>query len=285
VAAIVATAARPAAAITPSCRAQARHDRATATSTGPALHSVLLREGTGTPLVLVHGFGSDLNSWRPLVASLQSSRPILGVDLPGHGRSRLSGQNCLDDLAAALLETLAREGVDRAHLIGHSLGGAVAAAAAAQARLDIRSLMLLSPAGLGPDMNGAFVSGFLRATSEASLAPWVRELVFDGQSLGPSFVSATLRARSSELTEWQEQLAASMFPDGTQSFSIRHLLGGFDWPVKVVVGAEDRIIPSRHATGLPGTVAVHLFAATGHMPHLEQRHAVGRLVMELSRAE
>jgi len=265
--------------------ARARQDAIPAPTSGTSpLYRTWLRQGTGTPLVLIHGFGSDLNSWRPVLSSLPSDRPILGIDLPGHGRSPLAGQSSLEDLAAAVLDTLADEDVSSLHLIGHSLGAAVAATVAAQSMLDIRSLMLLSPAGLGPDINGAFISGFLRATSEASLAPWVRELVFDEGSLGASFVSATLRARTSDQPKLQERLAASIFPDGTQAFSIRPLLESFDWPVKVVFGAEDRIIPVRHAMGLPGNVAVHVFSATGHMPQMEQRHAIGRLSAELARA-
>jgi pimeloyl-ACP methyl ester carboxylesterase len=267
----------------PSCRTPSAQPATAASRKDGSLHSTWLRQGTGTPLVLIHGFGSDLNSWRPLLSSMPADRPILGIDLPGHGRSPLSGESTLDDLAASVLDTLLNEGLDSLHLIGHSLGSAVAAAVAAQSQLDIRSLMLLSPAGLGPDMNGAFISGFLRASSEASLAPWVRELAFDDSSLGASFVSATLRARTDDLTRSQEQLASNLFPDGTQSFSIRHLFENFDWPVKVVFGMDDRIIPARHATGLPGTVAIHMFPATGHMPQFEQRHAVGRLAAELAR--
>jgi pyruvate dehydrogenase E2 component (dihydrolipoamide acetyltransferase) len=263
--------------LVPEMRTSSSHEA------GP-LRRVWLRQGTGTPLVLIHGFGSDLNSWRPVLSSMPAERPILGIDLPGHGRSPFSGEGALDDLSATVLDTLLSNGVESLHLVGHSLGAAVAATMAARSPLDVRSLMMLSPAGLGPDMNGAFISGFLRAASEASLAPWLRELAFDDRSLGASFVRATLRARNGDQVRAQEQLAASLFPDGTQSFSIRHLFDDIDCPVKVVFGTEDRIIPSRHAAGLPGTVALHLFPATGHMPQLEQRHAVGRLAAELARA-
>ncbi|MFC7400447.1 acetoin dehydrogenase dihydrolipoyllysine-residue acetyltransferase subunit [Chelatococcus sp. GCM10030263] len=266
-------------------RPRPQAQKAASGQTAGPLHRVWLRQGGGTPLVLVHGFGADINGWRPFVHSLPADRPILGIDLPGHGRSPLSGGISIDDFAAALLDTIEAEGLDSVHLIAHSLGAAVAATAAAQARLDVRSLMLISPAGLGPDMNGPFVAGFLRATGEASLAPWVRELVFDAQALGPAFALGTLRARTDEQIKAQTEIAAHLFPDGTQGFSIRRLLGQFEWPVKVVYGAEDRIIPARHAQGLPGTIAVHIFAATGHLPHIEQRQAVGRLAAELVRAD
>jgi pyruvate dehydrogenase E2 component (dihydrolipoamide acetyltransferase) len=258
-------------------------ERARSSAMSGPLHTIWLRRGTGTPFVLIHGFGSDLNSWRPGLSAMPADRPILGIDLPGHGRSAFANESALSDLTAAVLDALSADGIESLHLVGHSLGAAVAATVAAGSPLDVRSLLMLSPAGLGPDFNGAFLSGFLRATSEASLAPWIRELSFDERSLGAPFVRATLRARNGEMVQAQEQLAARLFPDGTQSFSIRHLFDVIDCPTKVVFGTEDRIIPARHAEGLPGTVALHLFSATGHMPQLEQREAIGRLTTELAR--
>jgi pyruvate dehydrogenase E2 component (dihydrolipoamide acetyltransferase) len=54
-------------------------------------------------------------------------------------------------------------------------------------------------------------------------------------------------------------------------------------PVKVVFGVEDQIIPARHARGLPGTVAVHLFENVGHMPHIEARSSLLQLLLENTR--
>ncbi len=65
------------------------------------------------------------------------------------------------------------------------------------------------------------------------------------------------------------RLASILFPDGTQAFSIRSAFERLTIPVKIVFGAEDRIIPAHHALGLPGQVAVHAFPGLGHMPHLE----------------
>jgi pyruvate dehydrogenase E2 component (dihydrolipoamide acetyltransferase) len=177
--------------------------------------------------------------------------------------------------------TLAAEGIDCFHLIGHSLGGAIAATLAARTSSDVRSLLLLAPAGLGPDINGAFLAGYLRATSEASLTPWLRELAVDSTVLNSAFVNAVLRQRKEGVGASQALIASALFPNGTQAFSIRHLFANFAIPTRVVVGVEDRIIPARYAFGLPGTIALHAFAGIGHLPHLEIRPEVARIAREL----
>ncbi len=76
------------------------------------------------------------------------------------------------------------------------------------------------------------------------------------------------------------ETARALFPDGTQAFSIRKELTRLDVPVRVVFGADDHIIPAHHAGSLPGNVALHLFRNVGHMPHLEIRQALARVVRE-----
>lgn len=248
---------------------------------GGVLHRAWLRQGEGRPLVLIHGFGADLDGWRPLVASLADRRPVLAVDLPGHGGSAAAAAPSLDGFAAAVADTLAEEGVTSADLLGHSLGAAVATRLADIAAFELRSLLLLSPAGLGPDINGAFLDGFARARSEASLAPWLRLLISDEAVLGQDFVRATARARAADaVVAAQTAVARALFPDGTQAFSVRDSLTRIGVPVRVVFGADDRIIPARHAWDLPGEVALHLFRGVGHMPHLEIRLALARIVAD-----
>ena len=161
----------------------------------------------------------------------------------------------------------------------------MALALAASGAVGVRSLLLIAPAGLGPDVNGAFLDGFGRSRSAASLAPWMRLLVADPAALSDGFIQATARSRAvGDVAESQQRLAAALFPDGTQAFSTRALLAGLTVPVKVVFGRDDRIIPARHANGLPGNVAVHLFDGVGHLPQIEARDAVARLWQELLRS-
>lgn len=248
------------------------------------LHFAWLKTGEGSPIVFVHGFGSELGSWRHLIAGDAISRPLLAIDLPGHGESPLEGDASLQNIVDAVENTILKLGVTNADLVGHSLGGAVAATLATSTNIGARSLMLISPAGLGPDINGAFLDGFCRASSEASLTPWLQLTVKDEAQLNPAFVKGLLRRRLDPgIRQAQERLVASLFPDSTQSFSIRQKLSKLSMPVKVVFGVDDRIIPARHTRGLPGTVAVHLFENVGHMPHIEARSSLLQLLLENTR--
>jgi pyruvate dehydrogenase E2 component (dihydrolipoamide acetyltransferase) len=272
-------------------RADEADERTRAAPPGPAigaggrLNRLWLARGEGAPIVLIHGFGGDLDGWRPLVGRLPDAYSALALDLPGHGASPFAGEATLAALTAAAAATLAEEGVAAAHLVGHSLGGAVAAALTAAPGFRALSLALISPAGLGPEVNGAFIAGFLRARSEASLSPWMRELVADPAALGSALVNATLRQRAAGgLVEAQARLADAFFPDGAQSIDIRPWLAEIAIPAKVIVGVEDRILPARQAEGLNGLIALHRLVRVGHMPHLEARAEVARLLTELVRA-
>ncbi|RCS23887.1 acetoin dehydrogenase dihydrolipoyllysine-residue acetyltransferase subunit [Phyllobacterium salinisoli] len=260
-----------------------------APATGAPLHAVWLRQGSGAaqalPVVLIHGFGGDLNSWRPLFAGVQVDSPVLAIDLPGHGGSTRHVPESLDAIAEEVERTLEAHRIGSFVLVGHSFGGAVAATLAARGNADIRALALIAPAGLGPEINSAFLEGFVRARSEASLMPWLRQLVVDESLLTRPFVNATVAQSADEaLRAAQTTIIDSYFADGTQTFDIRPALASLRLPVRLIFGAGDRIIPAAQSAGLPGEIAIHIFAATGHMPQLERREQVLKIIQEIARA-
>jgi len=271
-AAIQAPAPKPAPVIAPAPQPAPAPSTTAVASTrqaGPT-NLVQLREGDGRPILLVHGFGADHNTWRPYLGHVASGRPVLAFDLPGHGGSPLGGVADFAALVDGVAAGLGQAGLGAVDLVGHSLGGAVAVTLAAIGVVDVRSLLLLAPAGLGPDIDGDFLDGYLRAGSEAALTPWLHRLVADPGVISSAFVRATLRARDgTTLVADQRAVAAAVFPDGTQAFSIRADLARLAMPVRVVVGTADRIIPSRHAADLPPMVALHRLAGIGHMPQFE----------------
>lgn len=243
--------------------------------------------GQGDPrplLVLLHGFGANRLAWSGLIPRLAGAARVLALDLPAHGRN-LSAALSLDAIAGELCERVEAEDALSVHLVGHSLGGAVAARIAAMGRLPLASLTLIAPAGLGPEIDGAFLAGFSRAREVASLSPWLGRLVADPAVLPPGFAAAVLKERAENgLAGPQERLSNALFPDGTQGFAIGPDLARLQVPAKVIWGLCDRIIPPAHGLTLPASVALHRVEGVGHMPSLESPDLTARLVAETIRA-
>jgi pyruvate dehydrogenase E2 component (dihydrolipoamide acetyltransferase) len=249
------------------------------------VHRLWLQRGEGAPVVFLHGFGADLNGWRPVHRLLPETQPALAIDLPGHGLSPLGEEASFEALVEAARAALVEEGVSAAHLVGHSLGGAVAAALSQKPGVKPLSLMLIAPAGLGPETNAAFFDGFLQADTEAGLTPWLHMLATDPAALGSALARTTLRLRRERpLVADQRRLAKAILAGGRQAIDVRGLLTAPEAPTKIVIGLEDRITPAHQAEGLSGLIALHRFGHVGHMPHLETRGEVARLIEELVRA-
>ena len=260
-------------------------------STGPAAVSTAsggirsLQSGTGDPILFIHGFGTDLSAWRPFILHLGLGNPILAIDLPAHGANAHVEAGDFEAVVATIHAAILSAGISRLHLAAHSLGAAIAASLAGGGDLDVRSLALIAPAGLGPKVNGDFVSGFLASQTEAALSAWLELLVHKPSMLPGSLLRATLAARDgSAMVASQQKLAAGIFSGNTQLFSIRDALERFEGPVRVIVGNEDRIIPAAYADAVPAHVAVNRLPHVGHLPQLEAARLVARLVAETVRS-
>lgn len=245
--------------------------------TGP-LHISFSKGGTGTPVVMIHGFANDATSWKPIESAIMH-RPLIRIDLPGHGKSP---KLRIRDFAALVREV--RQAFDglqltRAHLVGHSLGGAVALALADTRERKVSSLTLIAPAGLGPQVNGEALKYICKATRAESLGPWLRSLVADERLITDSYARLAMQARSdANLRMAQMAMADALFPDGVQAFTVRAALERIQVPSRILWGKSDAILPWKHALQAPGRVALHLFDGVGHMPQLEVAGEVGKIL-------
>lgn len=113
------------------------------------------RDGTGTPLVLVHGFGGSRHDWAQVLSCLDAGRPVIAYDQRGFGASTSDGQpySHADDLLA-LLDALA---IDKADLCGLSLGGRTALTLAMEHPERVNRLVLISPLIAGWRWSSAWV--------------------------------------------------------------------------------------------------------------------------------
>ena len=87
--------------------------------------------GLGTPVILVHGITESAATWNPLIERLTPQRQVVALDLRGHGRSGDAARYDLEAMAGDVVAVATALGLDRPHLVGHSLGGAVVSAAGA----------------------------------------------------------------------------------------------------------------------------------------------------------
>jgi pimeloyl-ACP methyl ester carboxylesterase len=254
----------------------------TGPSTPPSRHQMHLqwaRRGSGTPLLLIHGFGADQGSWRPLVQQLPEGLPVIAVDLPNHGKSAARPVETLQELARLVLDRLDHEGIVACHVLGHSLGGGVALALAQAAPERVCSLTLLAPAGLGPEINGSFIDGLVEAADEAALKAAMTALFHNPSGLTGSFVATAFQQlQAPERRAALAEMARQLMPQGRQSQSLREVFGGLQMPVQVIWGTSDRIIPMQHAQDVPVHVGVHLLPKVGHLPQVEAVALVAALV-------
>ena len=227
-------------------------------------------EPSGDPVVLVHGFGGDKNSWLFVQQPLAEERAVHALDLPGHGASGKDvGDGTLTTLAETVAGFLDALDVERAHLVGHSLGGAVVAAVAKSAPERVASLTLLAPAGYTAEADAGYLRGFAAATSRRELKPLVGRLFADSSQVTRQLVDDLLRYKRLDGVDKALSALLSTLLDGDrQAIDTRALLEGVDVPVTVVWGAADRILPP------PDGVGDRVEA--GHMLHMEAANDVVR---------
>ncbi len=235
----------------------------------------------GLPLVLIHGFGGDLNNWLFNQSALAENHDVVALDLPGHGRSsKAVGDGDLAALAAVFGDFLDALDIDRAHLVGHSMGGALALLYAMQHPQRVSVLTLLAPAGLAPEVNLDFIEGFIAAGRRKEMRAVLELLVADPAMISRDKVNYVLKyKRLDGVDQALRSLADGLFTEGRQKTLDPAGLAGIALPVSVIWGEADRILPVAQADGLPDRVELHRLAGVGHMPHMEAAAEVNRIIV------
>ncbi len=248
---------------------------------GKNIQYLKIGEGEGTPLVLLHGFGGDINIWVFNQEALAGGgRTVYAVDLPGHGGSTKDvGEGDLASLVRVVEGFMNEMGVEKAHLFGHSMGGAVAASFALQHPEKVQSLSLIASAGLGEEINGEYIEGFIAANRRKEMKNTLGLLFANPDLVNRQLVNDVIRfKRLDGVDEALRKIADKLFPNGKQADVPD--LSGVEVPMLVIWGRDDQIVPVAHSENAPANARVEVLDDTGHMPQMEASGQTNRLIGE-----
>lgn len=234
--------------------------------------------GAGEPLVVVHGLLGSADNWRSHLKAWQAHRRVIAVDLRNHGRSPHVAGMGYAEMAADVLTLLDRLGVERAHLLGHSMGGKVAISLARLAPARVSSLIVadIAPVAYGHGHDTVFAAlrrveagePTNRREADALLAEHVAEravrlflatnLVRDDQGV------LRLRVGLDEIMADYEAIMAEPAGEGT-----------FTGPTLVLRGSQSAYVADEHLPALRAMLpeAEVQTLEAGHWLHAEQPEA------------
>ncbi|SAK53581.1 branched-chain alpha-keto acid dehydrogenase subunit E2 [Caballeronia temeraria] len=233
-------------------------------------------------VLFIHGFGGDLDNWLFNLDALAEKNRVFALDLPGHGQSTptVPGTS-LADLAGFVGKFMDAVGLDKAHLVGHSMGGGIAAQMAVDQPARVQSVSLISPAGFGDEVNNAYTEGFVTAESRRELKPVVELLFANPELVSRQMLDDLLKyKRLDGVSDALTSLNGGLFAGGKQSAQPGGKLGASGKPVLVIWGGKDQIIPAAHAKNAPEGATVRVFDDAGHMSQMEKANEVNALLKE-----
>ncbi len=255
---------------------------------GSALHLAVFTTGRTDPsaptVLLVHGLGHWTQAaWDYVAAQLAPTHRIVAFDLPGFGdSSRSNVAYSLPFFTTTLHHLIDRLALDRFALVGHSLGGLIAASYAAAHPQAVRLLALIGPAGfsrtpkLGLKIAGgrpvAWLFGKVRPT-RGFVRRTFASAVFDPATIPPDYHErAFALSRDGTLT----RAFASVYANSLRTFvavdALRTRLAAYSGPVLLVWGRNDNFVPIAglaHARRVYPYAAVLEIDACGHCPNME----------------
>lgn len=252
----------------------------------------------GSPVVLIHGIGQYVEHWVSAISALASHHQVYAVDLPGHGKTDkpLDISYTLDDLSQFVKDFMSALGIEKAHIVGHSLGGAISVRMILKHTASVDKLVLVDSGGFGREVIMMF-----RILS----LPLLGEM-FTRPSLSGSAASLKIFVHdpaivTDDIIEHNYQMSA--LPGAQRSFikTLRtnvnffgqkysstdlHGIKSITNPVLVIWGRQDNLIPASHADiaakGFPN-VCVQIIDHCGHFPMLEHASEFNTLLLDFLR--
>jgi pimeloyl-ACP methyl ester carboxylesterase len=248
------------------------------------------RRGNGSPLVLLHGIGHRWQAWEPVLDALSAEHDVIAVDLPGFGQSPLLPERGGYDMPSAVqtcADIFADMGLDRPHVAGNSLGGALSLELASRGLVS--SATALAPAGFWTPRDRAWALRVLTLIRTSGRAPEPLRALAVRNRYFRMAAGSLLYGHPSRMTA-EIMLADLLSMVGAKGFDLVADAGreytfaapAPTVPVTVAWGTRDRILWPRQARRaaalLPRARHAWLYRA-GHVPMIDEPDQVSTLIL------
>lgn len=234
--------------------------------------------GDATPIVFLHGVGSDKSVWHPQLDHFGKARRAIAFDYPGYGDSDPAPKGTTrDDYADAIISAMHELGIDRAHICGLSLGGVVAIAMHHADAKRCASLILADSFAVHPDGHAIYERGVAASDDLRAMAEARVDLLL-AQPADPA-----VRA---EVVETMSRIAPAAYCIGAEAVWLADQRGrasDIRVPTLVLCGTEDKVTPpalSRELVELIPGARYAVIEGAGHISNLEKPDEFNRLAQE-----
>jgi pimeloyl-ACP methyl ester carboxylesterase len=233
------------------------------------------KTGTGPVLVLLHGFPDSGAIWEHVAAALSTTFTVIVPDLPGSGKSPLAGEMLLSQMAAGIMDILDAEGIDRAVIAGHSMGGYTAMAFAALFPLRLSGLSLIhsTPAADDEEKKKTRLK-VIELILKGGKETFIRQMTLN--MFAPGFVQANaaiVEQKVADGTMMSDKGIINFYKAMIAREDTSAVAANAPFPMQWILGRHDSIIDFKKILNECHRSTINfvsLYNSSGHMSILEQ---------------
>ncbi len=236
--------------------------------------------GEGEPLLVIHGGGGDARSWWDVIALLAKKYTVYAPDLPGYGGSQpLDGSYFIPELSGFVDSFANHLGLEKFHLMGHSLGGGIALDYALKMPRKVIKLVLISSLCLGNE-----IAFWVRLFSIPALVRFIGALA-KGVLKGILWVARQLNPATiiMPLSPAAMAVGGNITTFKKQTHVLEDRLAEVAMPTLLVWGGKDPIVPVHHAYKAASLIPdsrVKVFKHRGHNVHRDEKKVFASIITD-----